>query len=238
MNLKTATPEQLEDLKDLWLPKEALAALAEGKEWEYTPDSIEGADADVSYCDDCDTYHLTWTVYGLRLDADGTLYETLYLVDTDGDWTGIDEYPYGEFDHTKEYADTRARWRKYTEYVARTGLDPVNDFSATVSLGKNTTYVVQFAPSIVGPKVVRVRRAKGGTYAPLADQPQAVRAFFADLESFTSMDDLRERGHGLTWSPGALHRATFTVYTPAPRNWRRAKAELRRRARARLASKD
>jgi hypothetical protein len=235
MNLKTATPEALEAL---YLPGEALAALAEGREWEYTPDSVEGADADVSYCDDCDTYHINWSVWGLRLDADGVLYETVTLVDTDGDWSYDDEYPVGEFDHSKEYADTRARWRAYYGYVARTGLDPVNDFAADVSLGKHTTWVVQFAASIVGPRVVRVRRAKGGTYMPLAEAPGEVRSFLADTSSFTSMDDLRERGGGLTWSPGTLHRATFTVYTPAPRTWRRAKAELRRRARARLASND
>ena len=106
MNLKTATPETL---ADLYLPDEALAALAAGEEWEYTPDSTEGVDADVSYCDDCDTYHLTWDVWGLRLDADGTLYETWTAVDSDGDWSFVDEYPYGEFDHGEERAAVRER---------------------------------------------------------------------------------------------------------------------------------
>lgn len=124
MNLKTATPEAL---AALCLPDEALAALAAGQEWEYTPDDASCGDVDVWYCDDCHTYHITWNVWGLRL-ADGILYETFYSVDTDGDWSLVTECPYGEFDHKQEYADVRARWRAYAEYVVRTGHDPVSEF--------------------------------------------------------------------------------------------------------------
>ena len=228
MNLKTATVEALEDL---YLPDEALAALAAGEAWEYTPDSIEGADADVSYCDDCDTYHLTWDVWGLRLDADGTLYETWTAVDSDGDWSFVDEYPYEEFDHAKECAAVRERWREYAKYVVRTGLDPVGEFSSRETRTLKRTFIVRFSDSIVGPKVTGVRPNKG-KYAPLTEQPAEVRTFFEGIEEFKDIDDMRSRAHGLTWT--GPNRAKFTL--DFPRAEGATKAAIKRRAALHLAS--
>lgn len=229
MNLKTAT---VETFKNLYLPDEALAALAAGQEWEYTPDSIEGADADVSYCDDCDTYHMNWFVWGLRLDADGTLYETLTSVDTDGNWDFADEYPYGEFDHGKEHEQIRLRWRAYAKWVARTGKDPLGEFSYRETRTLKRTFIVRFSDSIVGPKVTGVRPNKG-KYAPLTEQTAEVRAFFEGIEEFKSVEDLHERTHGLTWT--GPNRAKFTL--DFPRTEGATKAALKRRATLYLGSK-
>jgi len=125
MNLHTATGAQLEDLH---LPDEALAALAAGEKWEYTPDSVEGADADVHWCDDCETWHQTWTVWGLSLETDGNLYEVEWSVDTDGDWSDV-VYLYGTFDHAAEYARVKARWDEYARWVIdHNGEDPVGNY--------------------------------------------------------------------------------------------------------------
>jgi hypothetical protein len=223
MNLKTATDEAL---ASLCLPDEALVALAAGQEWEYTPDSIEGADADVYWCDDCGngTYHMNWSVWGLRLDADGVLYETLTLVDTDGNWDFADESPYGEFDHDKEHEEVRNHWRSYAQWVALTGLDPVGEFSSFGHTLTRTIYTVQFASSIVGPRVVRVRKAHG-KYAPLSEQPGEVRTFFEGVEEFKDIDDMRARAHGLTWT--GPNRATFEI---SRYDEKVTKAEIRRRA--------
>lgn len=196
-------------LENLFLPPEALDALAAGREWELTPDSIEGADADVYWCDDCRTHHMNWSVWGLRLDADGTLYETLTLVDSDGNWEFSEEFPYGEFDHDEEREATRARWRSYAEHVVRTGRDPVGEFSMGSRKTVTATYVAQFNNSIVGPKVIRVRPAKG-KYVPLADAPPDVQAYLADTKEFASLDDLRERALGIDkWV--APDRGRFTI---------------------------
>jgi hypothetical protein len=229
MNLKTAT---LAILEDLYLPDEALAALAAGQEWEYTPDSIEGADADVYWCDDCGngTYHMNWSVWGLRLDAHGVLYETLTLVDTDGDWSFVDESPYGEFDHDKEREEVRNRWRSYAQWVVLTGLDPVGEFSSAIRSRTITTYTVQFASSIVGPKVVRVRKAHG-KYAPLSEQSVEVRTFFAGIEEFKDIDDMRARAPGITWT--GPNRATFEI---SRYDEKVTKSTIRRRAALHLAS--
>lgn len=128
MNLKHATPEQLDAL---CLPDEALAALANGVEWEFQPDSTEGADANVYWCDDCETWHQTWSVWGLRLDADGSLYEVEWTVDSDGDWSGEDEYLYGTFDHDLDRAQRKEQWQSYYRYVVdNNGDDPVEEFLA------------------------------------------------------------------------------------------------------------
>jgi hypothetical protein len=219
MNLKTAMDEAL---ASLYLPDEALAALAAGAEWEYTPDSVDGADADVYWCDDCGTWHMNWSVWGLRLDADGVLYETWTAVDTDGDWSFVDEYPYGEFDHAEERAAVRERWRSYARWVVLQGRDPVGEFSSFGRTLTRTIYTVQFSPSIVGPRVVRVRKAHG-KYTPLSEQPVEVRTFLADVGEFTDIDDMRARAHGLTWTG---NRATFEI----SRYEKVTKAEIRRRA--------
>ena len=190
----TRITEQL--LADLFLPGEALDAFAAGEEWEHTPDSVDGAEADVNYCDDCRTYHMNWSVWGLRLDAEGTLYETLTLVDSDGNWEFSEEFPYGEFDHAKERAAVRARWREYAAFVARTGEDPVGEFSSSSGQSRTTRYVVQFSSSIVGPRVVRVRPVKG-KYVPLNEAPPDVQEYLADTKEFASLDDLRERALGI-----------------------------------------
>ena len=126
MNLKTATDDQL---ADLYLPEEAILALREGKEWEYQPEDADGYDADVSWCDDCETWHRTWTVGGLRLDADGTLYETEWSVDGCGDWDFVDEYAYGTFDRDLEIKQREERWNRYYRWViANNGEDPIGEF--------------------------------------------------------------------------------------------------------------
>jgi hypothetical protein len=126
MNLKHMNPEQLDDL---FLPDEALAALAAGEEWEFQPDSCDGGEADVHWCDDCKTWHQTWTVWGLRLDTDGNLYEMEHTVDTDGDWSFVDEYLYGTFDHSAEYARVKERWDEYARWVIdNNGDDPLGNY--------------------------------------------------------------------------------------------------------------
>lgn len=205
MSLKTLTPEALASLR---LPDEALAALAAGEEWEYTPDSVEGADADCHYCDDCDTYHMNWSVWGLRLGANGVLYETLTIVDTDGDWSFVDEHPYGEFDHAEEREQIHLRWRSYAEWVARTGKDPLGEFSSRTTRTVKRSFVVRFSDSIIGPRVTGVRPTRG-KYAPLSEQPEEVRQFLADLHEFKSVEDLHARAWGLAWKD--YYRAEITL---------------------------
>lgn len=126
MNLKTATDEQL---ADLYLPEEAILALRAGDEWEYQPDDASCGDVDVSWCDDCNAWHRTWTVGGLRLDADGTLYETEWSVDEDGDWNFVDEYAHGTLDHDLENTQRDERWKSYYRWVIdHNGEDPIGEF--------------------------------------------------------------------------------------------------------------
>lgn len=168
-----------DQLADLALPAEALAALAAHTEWEYTPTRVDGATAHADWCDDCDTYHQTWSVFGLRLDAEGRLWNTQYIVDTDGDWDLADETPYTPDDAAcaADYAASEQSWLDYAAHVAETGEDPLDNYwvAPCEPATRVTRWRVTFGEE--GGKVV-VREARRGTrtYTP-AQLPAPVRAY-------------------------------------------------------------
>ena len=235
MNLNNISAYELEGLD---LPDEALLALRDGKEWEYKPKRIDGAEADVHYCESCDggTWHLFWTVWGLRLDTDGTLYNTEWTVDSDGDWACHYEYPYGTYDHAKERERVRESWREYARWVVRKGRDPLGEFIGYTGVRKTkTTYTAQFVGTVAGsPRVLRVRRGKE-KYAPLSEFPDDVRQFLGTdergfLRDFSSLDDLKQRSMNVTWWG---NRGTFTIERTTGVN---NAAEARKKAREFLAN--
>ena len=176
MLLSSLSPDQIEDLA---LPAEALAALAAHTEWEYTPDSVDGATAHADWCDDCDTYHQTWSVFGLRLDAEGRLWNTQYIVDTDGDWDLADETPYTPDDAAcaADYAAAEQSWLDYAAHVAETGEDPLDNYwvAPCEPATRVTRWRVTFGEE--GGKVV-VREARRGTRTYTPEQlPALVRAY-------------------------------------------------------------
>jgi hypothetical protein len=211
MNLKNATVEQLDDL---FLPDEARVALEEGHEWEFQPDSIEGADATSYFCDDCDTWHQVWTAWGLRLDVNGTLFEVEWDVDSDGDWQVSDEYAYGTFDHAKSHAESKESWLNYARWVVRHKDDPLNNFGWSARPDrKERVWTVDFAPSVASP-VVRRARAGKKKFIPVSEFPAHLRVFLcADergmMKDFASWDDFKARAMNLVWVSDT--RATLTI---------------------------
>jgi len=166
-------------LNDLHLPAEALAALASHTEWEYTPDTVDGASSHAEWCDDCATWHQSWNVFGLRLDADGTLWSTQNTADTDGNWIFVEETPYTLEDaaYTEDAAAAERSWQAYAAHVAETGEDPLDNY--WVAPCGPTTRVTRWRVTFgeEGGKVV-VREARRGTrsYAP-AQLPAPVREY-------------------------------------------------------------
>ena len=189
MNLHNITADALAALH---LPDEFIAALRAGTEWEYQPDSIEGGDADVYYCDDCGdgTWHLVWSVFGLRLDTDGNLYETEWTVDTDGDWDFADEHEYGTYDHMKAHEDAQARFREYAAWVIENGRDPADEFTRS-GLSAPEEFTVAIDP--VSLEVAGWR-----------ELPERARAFLeldanGRVQGFDGWDDLKARAAFVTW---------------------------------------
>ena len=204
MLLSSLSPDQLADLA---LPAEALAALASHTEWEYTPDSVEGASSHAEWCDDCRTFHQSWSVFGLRLDADGTLWNTLHTVDTDGDWNFADETPYGDDAFMEDVAAAERSWLDYAAHVAETGEDPLDNY--WVAPRRLTPRITRWRVSFgeEGGKVV-VREARRGTrsYAP-AQLPAPVRAYLCltgedEVEGFDSLNALRAQATEVRWIRG------------------------------------
>jgi len=176
MLLSSLSPDQLADLA---LPAEALAALASHTEWEYTPDTVDGASSHAEWCDDCDTYHKSWSVFGLRLDADGTLWNTQYTVDTDGNWDLADETPYAPDDaaYAADADIAKHGWLDYAAHVAETGKDPLNNYwvSPRGPTDRVTRWRVTFGEE--GGKVV-VREARRGTRTYTPEQlPPEVQSY-------------------------------------------------------------
>lgn len=176
MLLSSLSPDALNDLH---LPAEALASLASHTEWEYTPDSVEYGNEHADWCDDCDGWHRSWSVFGLRLDAEGRLWNTQHIVDTDGNWDFADETPYTLDDAAcaADYAAAEQSWIDYAAHVAETGEDPLNNYwvAPCEPATRVTRWRVNFAEE--AGKVV-VREAQRGTrsYTP-AQLPAPVREY-------------------------------------------------------------
>lgn len=168
-----------DQLADLALPAEALAAFESHTEWEYTPDSVECGNEHADWCDDCNTYHRSWSVFGLRLDADGTLWSAQYTVDADGNWDLADETP-TTLDDAAYAADAAAAeqsWLDYAAHVAESGEDPLDNYwvAPREPATRVTRWRVTFGEE--GGKVV-VREARRGTRTyPPAQLPAPVRAY-------------------------------------------------------------
>jgi len=241
MLLSSLSPDQLADLA---LPAEALAALASHTEWEYTPDSVEFGNEHVEWCDDCDTYHKSWSVFGLRLDAEGRLWNTQYTVDTDGNWDFVDETPYTP-DNAAYAADAdiaKHGWLDYAAHVAESGKDPLNNYwvSPRGSTDRITRWRVTFGEQ--GGKVV-VRGAQRGTrsYTP-AQLPAPVREFLCltgenEVEGFGSLNALRAQATEVRWIRGKPGLGEICVKIPTAARPAAVRAAKRAAAQRHLAER-
>lgn len=214
MNLHEQTSDVIDNLG---LPEEALAALRDGVEWEYEPMSVEGTQEEANR--DGDHWFLTWTVFGLRIDAKGTLYETEWSVDTGGNWDWSDEHPYGTYDHAAAYAAVRQGWREYAAHVAQTGDDPLCNYF--VSGSRDERWQFRATDSIVGIKIV-VRRNSRGAWLRLSDTPEYVQTYFEGIETFKNVADLRTCGYVERWK----RNGTGVVRLKAPRSPATIKRQL------------
>lgn len=228
-------------LADLHLPAEALAALATGTEWEATPDTVEFGIEFAEWCDDCDTWHKTWSVYGLRLDPDGTLWTTRHEVDTDGNWDFADEIPYtpddAEYMRASEEADRS--WEDYARYVVREGgRDPLGNYGWGGSRQVQERWSFAVGEDL---RVAEVRRGRGA-WLPVGEAPARVRGFLnLDTENrtdgFGSLAELREKAHGLRWgrTRDGFARAHFALSVERPRSDAAVRADKVRAAKRQLA---
>lgn len=236
MLLSSLSPDALNDLH---LPAEALAALASHTEWEYTPDSVEYGNEHADWCDECGTWHRSWSVFGLRLDADGTLWNTLHTVDTDGDWSFADETPYTREDdaYAEDAAAAERSWREYAAFVVRTGEDPLDNYWVTprAATPRITRWRVTFGEE--GGKVV-VREARRGTRSFTPEQlPAPVRSFLClteenEVDGFDSLDALRAQATEVRWIRGKPGVGEICVQMPnaaRPASVRAAKRAAARR---------
>ena len=236
MLLSSLSPDQLSDLA---LPDAALAALAARTEWEYTP-AVDAGNEHADWCDDCNGWHRSWSVFGLRLDADGTLWSTQHAVDTDGDWNLVDETPYTLDDtaFAEDAQDAEASWADYAGWVARTGDDPLGNYWISRPKDRVTRWRVTFAEE-GGAVVVREARRGARTFLP-AQLPAPVRAYLclaegaATVEGFASLDALRGQASGVRWIRGKDGVGEIQVRIPAQLDARTVRNRTRAAAKRHL----
>jgi hypothetical protein len=203
---------------------------------------VDGATAHAEWCDDCETWHQSWSVFGLRLDADGTLWNTQYTVDTDGNWDLADETPYTLEDaaYTEDAAAAERSWQAYAAHVAETGEDPLDNYwvAPRGPTTRTTRWRVTFGEE--GGKVV-VREARRGarTYIP-AQLPAPVRAFLCltgedEVEGFDSLDALRAQATEVRWVRGKPGVGEICVQMPTAARPAAVRAAKRAAARRHLA---
>lgn len=96
----------------------------------------------------------------------------------DGRRYTVDRYSDGDHDSISKRDlpspdDISKSWREYREYVARTGLDPLGEFtSVRTTTKRRERYAATFRQSIAGAVLVRV--ARGGKPLPIRSLPERV----------------------------------------------------------------
>lgn len=119
--------------------EDALNALLNGGEWEWSPDCAIDGIFIPDYCggsDGCTTYwHSVWYVLGIRIE-DGHLYETVQSCDSDGNWEfeeecDVDDPYYEEWKKSYDWSVHERVMREYSEWVLENGEDPLGEFYIT-----------------------------------------------------------------------------------------------------------
>jgi hypothetical protein len=162
------------------LPDDARQALHDGTDWESIPDSIEYGTEDVYYCDDCDDWHRYWFVYGVRIEG-GKVYDVMYHVDADGDWSFEDQREWGQDWRDYDSAQTSEHWREYYRFVAKTGRDSLYSFTSSRRERWAEDWRIKVRASILGPVLLGAaplaRTEKRAIWMPVENMPEVVRSW-------------------------------------------------------------
>ena len=126
---------------------EAVEALKNGTEWEYQPETIEAGNWNPYWCDDCETWHQEWYMFGYRIE-DGHMYEVIHSCDTDGNWEVDDEYDVDDVDYERwnaqyGYEETEKASKAYSAWVAENGEDPLGNYFVQSTVRQRYQVVIQ-----------------------------------------------------------------------------------------------
>jgi len=100
--------------------------------WEHRPECVDGDPTWYEWCDDCETFHKSWYLYGYEV-SEGNVELVVWCCDQDGNWD-VSEGAYigsREAQSIEETYGHKAWERNYAAYlrhVAETGEDPCEEF--------------------------------------------------------------------------------------------------------------
>lgn len=215
--------------------KDALDALLNKGQWEWSPDcAIDGIFIPeyCGGCDGCTTYwHSNWYVLGVRIE-DGHLYETVQSCDSDGNWEyedecDVDDSYYETWKKQYDWSVHEETMREYSEWVLENGEDPLGEFYVTRTRKRDCQVTVHLVddhfivknPSRYSQKVHEFLGLEGNR--------------LSDIE-WTTTDEFAEKAHVKKLVRKTRNSVTFLVEIDEPIPESKIKAELRRLAKKHL----
>lgn len=170
--------------------------------WEWHPAYVEDR-AWYEWCDDCETYHANWYVFGYEV-TKGVVELVVWSVDQDGNWDiaeGAELETPGHKGLLKTYGE--AAWREnyiaYLRHVAETGKDPCGDFLGPPTEERTESwaiYVVERAKMVWVTRGERIKATTGAVfeiYERLGNLPQYV-------QDYLLLEKRGEKGGFVAWA--------------------------------------
>lgn len=201
--------------------------------WSLEPESVEGHYTWYDWCDDCETFHKGWYLFGYEV-TDGHVEVIVWNVDQDGNWDIVEGAYVGTpeakaLERTYGHDAWKESYVAYMRYVSEHGEDPCEEFTLP-SLNRNDE---QWEIHVIerGGKVWVTNAGRFGSsfYYDHPDRlPDYVKEFLTlnehgrkdgfmacsiDPENVKSIADL---GQDMKWKFGA-HRDTWITTVTIPR---------------------
>lgn len=132
---------------------EAKIAYAQGKEWEYEPETVDCMNPTPQFDSDSNDWYMMYYGSGFAINEDG-IYRTSVSCDTDGSWDIDYDKKLKECTHIfpDDTSYQMEMYRQYYEWVIENKRDPLNNFyvSTENKVTENITVNVEIKKDLLG----------------------------------------------------------------------------------------
>lgn len=230
----------------------------EGPSIEWGPESCAEANTWYDWCDDCNTFHKNWYVFGYGV-TEGEVEVIVWCIDQDGNWEVVEsaylETPmYDEVVAPYCHEEWERSYARYLRHVAETGDDPCEEFMPPAPTRKDEEWEVHVIERGEKVWVTKAGMLGGAVYEQPDKLPSYVQEFLLleklgevsacaiDPENVKGIADL---GEEVKWKAGKHRDTWFTTvtisrYIPSMTDdeWSAVLREKANKARAELAFSD
>ena len=226
--------------------------------WEWSPECVDGDPIWYEWCDDCETFHTGWYLFGYEI-VKGCVEIVVWDVDQDGNWDVAEGACVGtpeakSLELTYGHTAWEVSYARYLRHVAETGEDPCDEFIMPNPIRKDEQWEIHVIERGEKVWVTKAGMLGGETYEERPDRlPDYVQEFLLleklgdvsacaiDPQNVKTVADL---GEDVKWQ-GGPHRDTWVTtvkiphYYPAlsDEEWSAVLREKANKARAKLTFK-